>query len=358
MSKCNIRFQYNQKDIVIKCNRNERMKDIFARYESKSKLSIKGFYFKYDDERINPDLSLSQVNDKDNEILVLVFPKEKEYNMEKSDFIKCTECSDPAIIDFLSDYRLSISDKKHGTKKIKLEDFNNSQMIDQSTIKCSGCPRTIGDISKNKFIYCFDCRSNFCPYCKNSRHFHKNMVNYLNKFSRCPQHIVKNFVSYCFNCEKNLCFLCLKEHKEHKIISFMDLYEQEIKSTNGIQKIKELFDTITDIPQKLKENLNVYLEIYEKLNACLLKMNVNYQILKSMKNLNEMNFLIKDIDNILEHKDDDKKSEKFISILSKMDGTSNNVINAKDFEVITNLEHKNKITLKIKVKKKDVNKNI
>ena len=49
------------------------MKDIITDYETKSKLSARQFSFFYCGNQINPDLSLSQINDKDSEILVEVF---------------------------------------------------------------------------------------------------------------------------------------------------------------------------------------------------------------------------------------------------------------------------------------------
>ena len=123
MSKCQIRFQYCQQDVIIQCNRNELMRDIISRYGTKSRLPISEFYFLYDGNKINPDVTLAQVNNIEKEILILVNKKENERNgsiMKKSEFIKCAQCTNPVFIEFLNDYWIALSDEKHVTKKNKI----------------------------------------------------------------------------------------------------------------------------------------------------------------------------------------------------------------------------------------------
>ena len=112
---------------------------------------------------------------------------------------------------------------------------------------------------------------------------HKNIVDYSLKYFRCPQHQSKDFISYCFDCKKNLCFFCVNQHKSHNKINFIDLYqeqEQNKEYIDRIQKVKKLVDDIIDSLQKFKGNLDVYIQINEKLNENLLNMNLNYKNLK------------------------------------------------------------------------------
>ena len=91
MSNCQIRFEYCQKDVIIQCQRNELMKDIISQYGKKSGLSVDEFYFFYNYKKINLDLTLDQINNKDKEILIIVSTKEieeKENEVKKSDLIK------------------------------------------------------------------------------------------------------------------------------------------------------------------------------------------------------------------------------------------------------------------------------
>ena len=331
MSNCQIRFRYCQKDVVIQCEKNEFMREIIARFGTKSWLSVDEFNFLYNGDKINPNIILSQINDKDSEILILVCPKnnnEKENILKKSDYIKCAQCDNPAIITFSNDYEINLSDGKHETKKIKLQDFNNTQMINQNGIKCSKCNNSRANIYQNNFYYCLECDKNFCSICKSLHKEHKNIIDFSLKYFKCPQHLDKDFISYCFDCKKNLCIFCLNQHKTHNIINFIDLFqeqEQNKEFIEKIQKINELVDSIIDSLTKFKSNLNVYLQINEILNKNFFNMNLNYQNLKSMKNLIEMSFLKKDIDQILNSNDVNEKFQKIMLRYNMM--KDNNIIN-------------------------------
>ena len=343
MSNCQIRFQYNQVDIVIYCQRKELMRDIIAHYGIKSGLSIEEFYFLYEGNKISLDLTLAQINNKDKEILVLVYPKGHRRNEDinkKPNYIKCVQCEIPAILEFSNDYGIILLDGKNETKKIKLQQYNSTQTVDQEKIKCSKCSNTRADTYHGKFYYCFECNKNFCPICQSLHKEHKNIVDYSLKYFKCPLHRDQNFFSYCFNCKKNLCFFCVNQHKDHKIIILNDLYqEQNTEINEKIQKTKESVDDIIDSLKKFKDNLDIYVQINEKLNENLLNINVNYEILKSINNLNETSFLKKDLERILNCKDDNEKFQKIMSMYETMEG-------------------KNEITQEIKIEQNEVNKTI
>ena len=128
MSSCQIRFLYNKEDVVIKCQRNELMRNIIIRYGIEARLSIEELCFFYNGYKINLDLNLDQVNDKDIEILINVEQSENVKNEDKSqklNYIKCPQCFDEVIVEFSKDYEIILSDTKH-TKKIKLKDYNNT----------------------------------------------------------------------------------------------------------------------------------------------------------------------------------------------------------------------------------------
>ena len=75
MSNCQIKFKNHQEEIIIKCQRNELMREIINRYEIESLLKINEFDFLYNGIKINMDVTLDQINDKDKEILIIVNPK-------------------------------------------------------------------------------------------------------------------------------------------------------------------------------------------------------------------------------------------------------------------------------------------
>ena len=76
------------------------IKDIIVRYGTKSQLSVSEFFFLYNGDKVNYNLTFAEINDNDTEILLLVCPNkniENENKTKKSDFIKCTKCYIPVL---------------------------------------------------------------------------------------------------------------------------------------------------------------------------------------------------------------------------------------------------------------------
>ena len=73
---------------------------------------------------------------------ILGYPKDFKYNKNlatktlKSNFIKSAVSDEPAVVEITEDYDLVLDDLKNGAKKMKLEEFNDTQTIDISKIKC------------------------------------------------------------------------------------------------------------------------------------------------------------------------------------------------------------------------------
>ena len=85
---------------------------------------------------------------------------------------------------------------------------------------------------------------------------------------------------------------CTVQHKNHCLINFINLLEQEESKKNieKIEKLKKLVGDIIGTLKRFQENLDVYVQINNKLNENLVNMNLNYEILKSMKNFDEILF--------------------------------------------------------------------
>ena len=284
-------------------------------------------------------------------------------------------------------------------KKMKLSDYNNTQIIDEKEIKCSKCSMTKAEASNGQFYYCFECEQNFCPLCRDSHKEHENIVDFTLKYFKCPQHYNRNFFSYCFDCKKNICLVCGNHHKEHKTISFSEYFLGTSKENiEKIKKVNESVDNIINSLKKFKENLDVYVQINKKLNDNLSNNNLNYENVTSMKNLMEISFLEEDLNQILNSNDVNKKFRKIMSMYDVMIGKNNKVINIdeaqnekkqEEFKVINVInifeeqnvkthekikenninelladqvkkspEERNEITLKIKIEQKDIDKTI
>ena len=72
MNEVNLDFIYQGNTIRIQCKRNEYMKDIFKGYLIKINKEINEVYFVCNGSKINAELKLEDINNKDNEIKILV----------------------------------------------------------------------------------------------------------------------------------------------------------------------------------------------------------------------------------------------------------------------------------------------
>ena len=158
------------------------------------------------------------------------------------------------------------------------------------------------------------------------------------KYFKCSQHKGENFVSYCLKCHQNLCVHCSNSHKGHNIVIFENLLK-EIDKKKILNKnfaiIKEKVEELIKPLEKIKEYLNIYETIIKKLNENFESKNYNYELLKSVKNLNEMSFLEYDTEQILKCK---SLTEKFDNIMLM-------------FEMMSGL--KNEVTIKVKIEEED-----
>ena len=371
MTNRSIIFQYCQNDTTIQCQSNELMGVIFRRYVEKVKLPLDEIYFIYDGRQLDPNETLAQVTDKKDEILILVNKftfADNEDSLKVSDFIKSFVNDAPAIIKFLNDYSLDLFDKKNGSKKIKLRDYQRTQLVDEKKIICCKCSRNKKESSRNMFYYCYDCDKNFCPIHESvHKKEHKNIVDHSLKYFRCSSHKDKELNSYCVDCSRNLCLFCMKEHEKHKTISFSKLFQNQDKIKDfvgNIEKVMQLVDVIVDWLQRFKKNLNVFLEINKKIEENIEKMNVNYELLKTAKNLMDASFLREDLVKILRSEDQIEQIRKIASIYKVMEDQSSNVIRLDDgvqsseAKAVENAGISNEVAIKVQVKEEDVKKTV
>ena len=146
----NYKGQYNK----IKCKKNENLYDIFKRYSNKINKDINNIFFIYNGTLINHNnLKLEEINNKDNEINILVFDINNNNNeiknkREYKDII-CPYCREMCVIE-INDYKINLNkcDNKHNINNILLDEFNNTQVIDE--IKCNNCDKNKLEIYNNK----------------------------------------------------------------------------------------------------------------------------------------------------------------------------------------------------------------
>ena len=72
MTEATLNFNYQGSTIKIQCKRNEYMKEIFKKYANKIRKDANDLYFMSNGSKINEESKLEEINNRDNEIKILV----------------------------------------------------------------------------------------------------------------------------------------------------------------------------------------------------------------------------------------------------------------------------------------------
>ena len=313
-------FQYKGILSSIQCNESDLMKDIIEKFISKAELDIHKIYFLYGGNIINKELSFKELTKEKNvkkiSILVLEIEeensekkekKEEKKELKRSNIIICPKCKD--IWKFaIENYHIKLygCENGHTINDISVNDFNETQYIDESKIICDNCKLANKKEQYNKeFKYCITCKQKLCLICKSKHDKSHTIIDYDKKNYLCHTHNDK-FISYCNNCNKNLYFNCQTEHdKNHKIISFQDIpikkddLSQDIKEFQmGIAIINEKIEAILYSLHELKKNIENYKFMVLNILNNYEQDNRNYYILNNIQALRE-NDIRQDLGKIL-----------------------------------------------------------
>jgi hypothetical protein len=256
----NIIFIYKGEKAKIQCNAQEKMKDIFKKYESKIGSDITNLFFIYNGNKINEELMLEEIitnsDIKEKTINILVYEKNEQIKKEKESIMKskeviCPTCKDNVLIN-IKKYKISFNCKKGHNIKNKLLNENMLD-VDVSKIICDNCKeKNKGNAFNNIFYRCITCKINICPLCKATHDKSHKIIDYDNKNCICEKHYM-NFIKYCKECKLNICMKCVKEHINHDIIDFgfilvneEDIVKDKNKLEKFINKFNEEIDNLVD----------------------------------------------------------------------------------------------------------------
>ena len=332
MAEIILNFIYNNHELKIPAKRNEFMKDIFKRYIIKIEKNINDIYFLYNGNKINDEIKLEEINNLDNNINILVYEymdideNENKYTIKHSKDIICPICSENCLIS-IEDYKIKLNqcDNEHQMPNLLLDEFNDSQKIDESKIICHDCKKNKLEIYDNKLFKCCECNYNLCPLCITKHNKEHITIDYDYKKYLCNIH-GERYTSYCKECHKNLCDLCeFKHNKEHKFI----YHRQIIENDNCLIKLKDLKKQIDSFKKEIHDIINKLnkvvknFEIYYNISSNIINnytiKNKNYQILMNINNLNVQNeIIIKEIANILNENKIENKIKEIDEIYEKM----------------------------------------
>ena len=183
-------FLFNGLEIIIQCNKDEKMKEICKRFALTTNNEINKIYFLYNGHKINEELKFNEIaNKEDNErniMNILVYEINKTIikdNIIKSNDIICPECNENILIK-LNDYKINLFNCKnnHNKRNILLKEYENIEKIDISKIKCDICKlKNESNTYNNEFYYCLNCDKYICPLCKEKHDNNHKIINYEHK---------------------------------------------------------------------------------------------------------------------------------------------------------------------------------
>ena len=332
-----ISFHFNNAITKIQCNTDDKIIKICTKVASKIEEDIKNIYFLYNGSKIdlsNDKLSVGELLnniDKSNKIMEMIVCKNNStiinnnHNIKSTDII-CRTCLGNSRIK-IEDYKIKIfeCENGHSFSDIFFKDFENTQYIDESKIKCDICKNNNKAITyENKFFKCNTCKINICPLCKNKHNNKHYIIDYEQKNYYCEFHD-ELYNSYCKDCNKNLCIACEKCHKNHEILSYGNLFPEENEKKNELKKFENLIlklkkeiKEIKNICDNFIENIEIFYKIYSDIINKYNNKNRNYQILKNINDINDK-IIIKDINEIISKKNDKSlQFSKIYNIYNKM----------------------------------------
>ena len=236
-------FIFNGLETNIQCSKEDKMKDICYKLASKIQFNINDLFFIYEANQIDFEKKfIEQANSIDKKrkaMNILVIEKAKETKIYlnegiiKSKEVICPKCGENCLLN-LDDFKIKLFGCKNGheVNHILLNEFNNTQNINENNIICNICNKINRYKAYNKeFFFCLNCKKNLCPLCKSIHDKPHKIIDYDKKNYVCQTHN-DQYYSYCNECKINLCLLCKSQHnKEHEIINFENIIpnEDEIK---------------------------------------------------------------------------------------------------------------------------------
>ena len=321
-------FTYNDTNISIQCNSDDKMKCIINKFLSKSGKDKENLYFLYNGLIINEDLTFYKcANNLDKcrncmSIVVIEGQSDDSNNLIKSNYVICPQCKENAFIS-IENYKITIFGCKNGhkTDNLQINEFGETQYIDQLKIKCDECQDLKSETNENKFFACHTCSQNLCQKCKDIHDKSHNIIDYEYKQFYCNHHF-NLYKFYCSDCKKDLCISCKFEHEKHNIITYDNIIPDIDKIRNNqlkdikdkIYGLKTIINGMINQLNNLNKNLDIYFEIYDNIISNFDKEKRNYSLIENVNNMK--NYATNFIGRITEIIKDNNLKSQFINIIN------------------------------------------
>ena len=323
-----IEFLYNDTKTIIQGNKDDKIKDIVNKYITKTSIDKNSVVFLNSGKILDEELKLIEMADKQDETIKILVNSEDMSNYQsivKSKYIICPLCGEN-IKYKMNNYKIYLYECKNGHRinNILLNEFEKTQLIDISKIKCEECKENNkSNTFNNNFYKCLTCGKNICPLCKSLHDKTHNIINYDHKNYICQRHN-ELFIKYCNKCKMNICLICENEHKDHNNISYGEMIPNDNKINEYLKELRTSIDILKNNIEEIKNKLDKVienLEIYYQINNDIInkyeKKNRNYEILQNIIEINNNNIL-DEINKINNDNDLNNKTNNILNIYNKM----------------------------------------
>ena len=322
MEDIQIEFEYSGNKIQVFGKEDDTMKNIIDKFFTKTNLNLERneLFYLYNGENLDAlsNTTLNKIMTKEDykngTMKIISYNNNNNYLNQndqifklKSKYIICPKCEENCLLE-IKNYKYSLYGCKNGHKisNLDINEFEESQKIDQTKINCDFCKSNKkSDTYNNIFYKCLTCSKNMCLLCKNEHEDDHLIIDYDRKNNICNEHNRENFISYCKKCNVNLCFICEDEHNDHEIIK-LSKYRPNLKIINTeleefktkilkVQKIiDELIQTLNNVKEGLEKLLNINIDMKNNYNLD----NRSYQLFMNVNNIRE-NIKLKEVDELL-----------------------------------------------------------
>ena len=152
-----ITFIYKGNEIIIPCTNGEKMKELMERLSNKINISKNDIYGLYNGKILDEEMKEDQITkDENNKKLILIYEYDKSTivnNIIKSNEVICPRCRENCLIK-IKDYKIILYNCKDNHETIiPINEYEESQKINISNIKCNKCNiNNKGNTFNNEFI--------------------------------------------------------------------------------------------------------------------------------------------------------------------------------------------------------------
>ena len=353
-----VEFNYDGEIIEVLCLESDKMEDICKKFTIKAKIdqNISKYNFLYSGNLINVQLTFSQIIssiDKERKIIsLLVIDTENSTLVKSPKIIKfpfpiCKECGENMKFE-LEGYKIRCAEcPNFHTCDMLLKEYENYQKIDISKILCDICSTSKYKTYNNQMYICNTCKKKLCPLCKNKHDNNHKIINYDLKNYICSRHN-ESYISFCKTCNINICFNCQIDHNMHDIILFGDILPNKDELCIKLIEFKDIIDEFNENINKIidqflnvEDNLKILYNIYNDMLNQYSNNFRSYEIFMSLNNINTNN-IMKELKDINEMNSIKNKVDSILNIYDKM-----------NYHIITMIYNNNNKEDKIKLLDQD-----